>query len=198
MTSLAPAIIPIISLPKSLTHLEDVEANVGGHGVGVRVLLLLGVRVQQAHGPVGRQAALLAEDQQCTGLADFQVVGQQEGDGLAQQGVNLGVGLQITHPQAPGAKLQAELVPFAAQLYKETFTHTRTHTHTHTHTHTSVNTSPTDDLSMTVSLERIGMQTHLCIGHFDEGEYGSDVGSSRSQLLALRQESQSRRVGSEK
>ena len=42
------------------------------------------------------------------------------------------------------------------------------------------------------------MQVYLSIDHFDEGEYGSYVGSSRHQVMALCQEPLCGRVGSEK
>ena len=51
---------------------------------------------------------------------------------------------------------------------------------------------------MNGSMERNCMQVYLSMDYFDEGEYCSYVGSSRHQMMALRQEPLSRRMGSEK
>lgn len=101
-------------------HLQDVEADAGPDWAVVRMRLLVRVHVERADGAVGVQAALLAEDEQGARPADLQVVRQQEGDGLADQGAGHAVALQVAQLQRPGTQLHADVDAVVPQLFENT------------------------------------------------------------------------------
>lgn len=76
------------------------------------------MHVKQADSSVSLQAAFLTEDQQGTCTTDLQVMGQQEGDGLADQGPSHTVSLHVTQLQGPGTELQTDMDSFNSQLPK--------------------------------------------------------------------------------
>lgn len=92
------------------------EAHTGADRVAVGVLLLIRMCVQQADSSVCLQAAFLAEDQEGASSTDLQVMWQQEGDGLADQGLGYAVSLFVTQLQGSGTKLHGDLDTFTPQL----------------------------------------------------------------------------------
>ena len=94
------------------------EANISPDGAVVGMRLLVRMHVKQADSSVSFQAAFLTEDQQGTCSTDLQVLRQQEGDGLADQGLGHAVRLRVTQLQGPGTKLHTDVDSFSPQLPK--------------------------------------------------------------------------------
>lgn len=92
------------------------EANICPNRAAVRVRFLVRKHVEQADGSVSFEAALLAEDQQRTGAADLQVMGQQESNGLADQRSSHNLSLHVTQLQSSRTELQTDMDAFTSQL----------------------------------------------------------------------------------
>lgn len=67
------------------SNLKNMKANTGSDRVVVGMLLLIRMHVKQADSAVCLQAPFLAKDEQSARSTDLQVMGQQEGDCLANQ-----------------------------------------------------------------------------------------------------------------
>lgn len=92
------------------------EANTGPDRAVVGMWLLVRMHIKQADSSVSFQASFLTEDQQGTRSTDLQVMREQEGDGLANQGPGPAVSLHVAQLQGPGTKLHTDMDAFTPQL----------------------------------------------------------------------------------